>query len=255
MNHRITPLALLLTAACAGVENQLTAQDQLLLDAIAGEEDPIARGASDGGEGPVGPPPMQRECDSEGTYTGLFSHYDADGSTELEKGECGEVDADHARMDDRRRMDLLRVLTLVYDTDGDGVLADDERAPLLEDFTSRCGVLQDRLLADFDGDGDGDLSESELETAHETLRAEHDQLRGECGCDGEMERPPPGGSGMGAPPEGDRPDEPPPSCFVDTLVAEFDGDGDGELSATEREELRVTVRERILAGLPFHAEP
>ena len=174
----------------------------------------------------------------------------------LEKGECHDIDQDHQGADPNMRRDLMTVLNMVYDTDLDGTLSDSDRAQLLEDFTVRCEAMQARMLEDFDTDGDGELSELEHEAARAQVEADHEEMHsnmaGTCGPPPEDGQAPADGQ---APPEGQKGDNgPPPSCFVDSLVAEFDLDGDGELSDSELATLQDTVRARILSGERFHGD-
>jgi hypothetical protein len=281
-------LAALSTTVACGSDTLLTAQDELLLSAISGEEDYLssAREASgEQGEAPAdmgeeeraegdrqGPPPMFRECDALGTYTGLFSAYD-----ENEDGELGAPEQDEV-MDEQQgpqkgpRDHLLGMLRVVYDVDADGQFSEAERATLLADFTERCENIHAQVLAEFDADGDGELNDEEQEaarTAHqermEAARADMEECREAMGMD-ECEGKPEGGEGgerggegseggeRGAPPEGAEGEGEGPPPIRGPLADEFDADGDGEISESELETLRADVRERITSGAPPHGE-
>ena len=250
------------TVACS--QSDISAEDELLLSAISGEEDylsgaqTISADASDLGsvedeasraEGDRrGPPPMFRECDAQGTYTGLFSAYDEDGDQQLGPPEQDEVMNEQAGPPQGPREHLLGMLRIVYDNDADGIFSESERATLLEDFTARCGAIQERVLAEFDIDGSGDLDQAEQEAAHEShmsrmeaAREEMDACRDELGPD-ERERPERGERGEGPPP------------IRGPLADEFDADGDGEISESELATLRGTMRARISGGEPPNQE-
>jgi hypothetical protein len=255
-------LATFSVSAVACSQADTSAEDELLLSAISGEEDylsgaqTISEDAGDvgapGGEEAraegdrQGPPPMFRECDAQGTYTGLFSAYDEDDDQQLGPPEQDEVMNEHAGPEHGPRGHLLGMLRIVYDIDADGIFSEEERATLLEDFTVRCGAIQERVLAEFDVDGSGDLDEAEREAAHEAhvsrmdaAREEMEACRDEMGPD-ERERPEDGGE------RGERGDGPPP--IRGPLADEFDADGDGEVSESELATLRETMRERIRSG-------
>ena len=282
MSRTILLAALSTTAAC-GSDTLLTAQDELLVSAISGQEDylggaeTISGGGGDSTDGVSeeeraegdrrGPPPMFRECDAAGTYTGLFSAYDEDADGELGAPEQDAVMDEHAGPEQGPRGQLLGMLRVVYDIDVDGQFSEAERATLLDDFTARCQAIHDQILIEFDADGDGDLSEAEQETARaahqdrmEAARADMKACREAMGQD-ECDRGGREGGGEGAergdgpPPEGaegERGDGPPP--IRGPLADEFDTDGDGELSEAEVAALRAEVRERIRSGEAPHGD-
>jgi len=249
----LSALSLLALTAC-GIDYGLSAEDELLITAISAENDVVSLRASDGGSGPIEPAGMGRECDAAGDFDALFAHYDSDRDEALNKGECNDVASDHQGADPQMRDDLFSVLTLVYDADDSGDLSVGERELLLEDFTVRCEVMAARLLEDFDADGDGELSDEEHAVARAAIESDHEVMHenvdGACGPPPEKE----GKSSESASPDAERGDRP-PSCFVDSLIAEFDLDADGELNADELASLRETVRDRILAGERFHGSP
>lgn len=274
-------LAALSTTVACGSDTLLTAQDELLISAISGEEDYLSSArSSEGGSAsaPAGmdeaeraegdrmdPPPMFRECDAAGTYTGLFSAYDEDADGELGAPEQDQVMDEQAGPQRGPRDHLLGMLRVVYDVDADGQFSEAERATLLADFTERCESIHERVLAEFDADGDGALDEAEqaqARAAHEArmaeARADMEACReamgmDECGGEGgrgEGER----GDERGPPPEGAEGEGEGPPPIRGPLADEFDTDGDGEISEAELEALRADVRARITSGAPPHGD-
>ena len=83
MMLRYTPL--LITLAACGMDNQLTAQEELLLSSVGGEEEIFVD--HDLGERGAAPesdtPELFRECDTEGFYNQLFQRYDENDSKVL----------------------------------------------------------------------------------------------------------------------------------------------------------------------------
>jgi Ca2+-binding EF-hand superfamily protein len=245
MNFRFV-IALAL-AGCAG-GSAGSAEDQIAMYAISSED---ARASDDSTEAAVAesfaaPRPMG-ECDPRGAFAETFDRFDHDGDGAIEGEESDEVDEELGPRDEAHRGPreaMWELLSTVYDTDGDGELSDAEREDLLGDFEVRCEAMHDRLLADFDADGDGELSEEEMEAAHDAMP---EPPEGEEGHEG----PPP----MGEEGECERPEGPPPEGETSPLVAEFDSDGDGELSDSELATLRETVRERIREGAPLLPPP
>jgi len=205
------------------------------------------------------PPPPFSECDALGRFEDLRAEYDSDGDGTLSADEEQAVlDAREERGDpaDRHMQGLWHMLGLVYDLDESHSLDDTERRTMLEDMTVRCDALQAQLLAEFDTDGDGVLSEDELAVATSEAEAAfeegHDQT-----CPGMEGGGAEGGGrpeGEGAPPEGGG--EPPEFLeggdrAVPPPFVEFDTDGDGLLSDSELTTLRETMRERIRSGEPL----
>lgn len=234
-------VAVVLLAGLSGcnADDGATAVETLLMASISGEEDSLARSES----APADFLPLGRECDANGAFDELFVMYDTDAS-----GDLAGQESEDARGDwpvDRHQMMMLDILHNVYDTDGSGDLSDAERAVLLDDFTVRCETLAAKLTEEFDADGDGVLSDAELEVARAALeeRRPEEKAEMEARCEGatasaEGERP--AGPPDGAPAEGELPPSP--------LIAEFDADGDGSLSAAEQANLVTVVRARIRAG-------
>lgn len=245
--------ALALLAGCASLQSStLSAEAELLLSSINGPEETLSARAAFGAvstEEDPDAPPMMHECNPDGFNAELFEQYDADRSGELGDEESSDVTDAHAGRDDMQRREAemrFHLLGLIYDTDEDGALSDDEKAPLYEDFTARCEVLNARLLEEFDADGDGELSDEELATAEETLKAErdamHEEMEGRRGEEGD-----PLGA-HGPPPE-------PGSRQVPPGMEEFDTDSDGTFSDDELATCREALRERVRSGEPLFEPP
>lgn len=248
----VLSIALSLSSALVGCESSdsaIPAEGEILLSTTGGEEEGLSSRASFGSLAPSGDPdqpPMMRECDASGTYTGIFSEYDADADEHLDEGESASVEDAHGGRDEMAARDAemrWHLMLLIYDTDEDGSLSDAEKSPLFEDFTARCEVLSARLLEDFDADGDGELSASELATAEEAIEAEREAHRAEM-----EER-------MGERPEECGPPPEPGSRQVPPGLDAFDTDGDALLSDAELSTLRDALRERVRSGEPIVEPP
>lgn len=261
-------------AGCAATSDLLDAVDELALSATTGGEESALGGTMSPAAIPSAerPDPF-RECDATGGFEALFTRYDADGDGVLDAPEEDDVHAARGdRTDEEARMVGAQwaLLVAVYDTDGDGAIGDSERAVLLEDFTARCEAVQDLLVTAFDTDGDGVLSATEEEAARAALdeaMANHEPPPGieaegaACGCpgpDGEHgeghDGPPPADGDTSGRPAGPPPESagaPAPGEIPPPLLDEFDTDGDGALSDTERAALQSTMRERIRTGAPL----
>ncbi len=259
-------LAALTLSACDGDlgVDALSAENELLLTALSGEEESLSR--SDDGDSAYGDPmgddaggdrpPLMRECDAEGTYTGLFSDYDADASGDFSEEERGEVEEARDGRDQHEQMRRVFAFTIIhriYDADDDQELSDSEKETLFADFSERCEVLHDRLVDEFDADGDGELSEDELQTAGDTLKERHEERREECESESPMAdeassgEPP--SEGMGEGPPGGEGEPPDPRDMVDQLLLEdFDSNGDGEWSDDELAEMQAELRARVVSG-------
>lgn len=244
---------LALLAGCGSVASStLTAADELLLSSINGPEETLAARAAFGAvstESDPDAPPLFHECNPDGFNAELFEQYDADHSGALEDAESSDVEGAHAGRDDmeRRQAEMrFHMLGLIYDTNEDGSLSDDEKAVLFEDFTARCDVLNAKILADFDADGDGTLSDEELQTAAETLDAEREAMREEM-----EERMGEAGDPLGA----HGPPPAPGSREVPPGLEEFDADSDGTFSDEELASCREALRERVRSGEPLFEPP
>ncbi len=267
------------TFGCADLKDELSATEQLLLSAVSGAEDSMSgeTGArmEDDGSGAGGPqggdraaaPPMFRMCDAEGTFQGYVEAYDTDESGLVDGEETEDVMREHAgRAEGPREGDprehFLHLLRVVYDVDQSREFEEGEMAQIFDDFTVRCEVIQEQLLAEYDADGDGALSEAEQDAARvgqeEKLRAEREEVEA---CRDEM-GPPPEARGEGGPGEGGEGGEgrgeggpgaggAPP---FGPLEMEFDADEDGALSEGELATLRDTLRDRIRSGAAPHPE-
>ena len=251
MRFLLFPLALTLTStlsACDSSGTTVSADGEILLSTTGGAEEGLTSRDTMGDLAPSGDPdqpPLGRECDASGTYTGIFSEYDVNANQSLDTGECQSVQDAHADRDDLAQRDAemrWHLMLLIYDLDEDGALSDTEKSPLFDDFTTRCQVLAAKLLADFDADDDGTLSDSELATAQATIEADQEAQR--AAMQQAMADHP---DQMGPPPE-------PGSREVPPGLESYDTDSDGLLSDAELSTLRDALRARVRAGDPI-AEP
>ena len=245
--------AFALLAGCSSLSSStLSADDELILSSINGPEETLASRAAFGAvstEEDPDAPPLFHECDPDGFHAELFEDYDADTSGALDGTEPDDVSDAHAGRDDmeRRQAEMrMHMLGLIYDTDESGDLSTAEKSVLFEDFTVRCDTLNAMLLADFDADGDGTLSESELQTAADTLNADREAMRAEMD-----ERAGEAGDPLGA--HGERPE--PGSRGVPPGLEDFDTDSDGQFSDAELATCREALRERIRSGEPMFEPP
>ena len=115
-----------------------------------------------------------------------------------------------------------------FDTDGDGVLSDAEKAAMREAMRKERPApppMREEMLKRFDTNGDGQLSENERAAMQEKMREER-----------------------GGPPRGER------GASHDEILKRFDADGDGVLSDAERktmrEKLKAERQEAPPAGTP-----
>ena len=268
----LIPLITLITG-CTTSLGSLAVDAALLLSATSGaEEKTVSSGdavSPDDLPAALTPDPF-RTCDAGSTYADLFGQFDADTDGVLDAAEAGTVQDtfDQAPGGADRLWMQWGMLLLAYDEDLDGALSETERATLLADFTTRCEVLQDKLIADFDADGDGVLSEAEQATAEAALAAEEAEHHS---CEGM------GGEGDTAGPEGDGPPDgdsgarggdpfhlgPPEGAMVEVdgvpiappLLDEFDANADGTLDNDEIAALRAAIRGRITSGDPLMPPP
>ncbi len=181
----LSSLALLVLLIGCGQTEQLSAQDELTLAAISGEEEDLAEGSVDLMPSDADAQPMFRPCDAEGALASVLATYDGDGD-----GTIGP-DEEDAVLEDREggpaarhRARRWEGLAFIYDSDDSGDLAEAERAGLLADFTERCTAIHARILEEFDADADGELSEEERAAAREA----RESRRMERGEDGECNR-------------------------------------------------------------------
>lgn len=129
-------------------------------------------------------------------------------------------------------------LAPIYDADESHTLEEAELTLLQADLTAGCGARNGALLADFDVDADGVLSQIEWDSARIARRAAHDEERDALDTDGngELSR-----------------DE--HDAARAALIATWDADEDGELSAEERIELRADMQALVRAGDPLPPLP
>ncbi len=186
---RVLPISLLFLVGCDAGE-QLSAQAQLTLEAISGEEEDVVEGDGDLMAGDQAARPLFRPCDAERALENVVATYDANEDGAVGPEEEGAVSEDLAgdRRGSQRRLRRWSALAFIYDADDSGDLSDAERADLLADFTERCEVLHAGILEEFDADGDGELSEDEqsaVREAREARRAERAEGHDGEGCNGE----------------------------------------------------------------------
>lgn len=167
---------------------------------------------------------------------------DLDGDARTPEDRLGRFDAgEFEQMSREERRERMRAMRAEWearmDTNGDGVVDDDERLDAM--LSSPRGR---RLLEEFDADGDGMLGESE----RQALRDE--QARREAERERRMlDRYDTDGDGVLSPEEElARRDEQSRQRRerMEQMAAEFDRDGDGELNADEQANARQTLRER-----------
>lgn len=163
----------------------------------------------------------------ERTRAKALERFDADGDGELspEEGQrarramrSGErkrgIDRDRENFRSRGER-VRREIAERFDTDGDGVLNENERLEAREAMRLRREKEQAVLLEKFDADGDGELSRVERQAAQDAHRAKREEQRQQ-------------------------------------LIERFDADGDGELTGDERraagDEMKRAQRARKNAG-------
>ncbi len=254
-------MLLTLTLACSGLTS-LDATDQLMIDAISGEEEAfVAKGLYDEEAQPDEQTeevaPLFRPCDPAGLFEDLKADADTDADGELSNPEERSCNAEHKG---RERGPLMEMLGMVYDLDQSHELDESERETLFEDFEARCEAIHARVLEDFDADGDGELNEEEKESARAALEEEREARRAEHEAAMEEQGGPPeqGQQGEGPPEGAEGTDGERPSMEergIPPWAASYDVDGDGQLSDEELSTLRAEARERIRNGEPPFEPP
>ncbi|OCA04008.1 EF-hand domain-containing protein [Akkermansia glycaniphila] len=116
-----------------------------------------------------------------------------------------------------------------YDTDGDGILNDDERKTLLADADKVRDEARRRFISQFDRNKDGKLDAQEQAELKKALSHQHKrhQRRGQPHPGGPP--PPPNSSGRNEPP-------PPPALYIlaqKLLLEKFDANRNGKLEPEE----------------------
>ena len=239
---RLSPFILLAAIGCnAALEtDELTAQEELLIQTISAEEENIIQGMEEGMEGPQ----LFGQCKRAEFFAKKLQQFDFNSDSELQEEEVDEIKEHHkgkGKHKARRLRKLMNMLLWVYDVDQDGELSDSEKEELFADFDARCEAMHAQLLEEFDVDGDGELSDSEKLAAEEAIQARHEEHKAER----EARKEEMGGEGKeGCDKKGEREGLP---RFAD----EFDLDENGEISADELVSLRQEMRERIRTGKPF----
>jgi Ca2+-binding EF-hand superfamily protein len=181
----IPALAALVMMACT-TDPTLTAENELILSAIAGEEEDLRQGEGDftsnalRQNGEIDMPALLRICRAADSYSEILGRYDDDGDGQLseeERSEVWQARQDRPEHHRRHRAQLWQRLLRIYDTDCDGQLSEEERSALMDDFSARCEALHQRLLETFDADGDGQLDEDEMEALRADLQARRQERR------------------------------------------------------------------------------
>ena len=238
------------------IDNSLTGEEEILLTALSGQEevfsnhDIAARGMQNISEMPI----LFRQCDAQASFEDLFSQYDSNSNQELEQTEEEQVCSEHkerATHQQRRARHMMKLLEYVYDIDGDGVLSEEEKLPMYEDFNQRCEAIHSQIIEEFDVDGDGLLSEEERAAAHAEAQTRlHDGDRHSDHEDGEMHEGnhPEGNHGPG---HHDEAQENHAEEGLPPFARSYDVDADGVLNATELETFRAETREAIRSGDAF----
>ena len=240
----ILPLTITFSAGCdtgeLGVDS-LTAGEELLITTISGEEEALVGDIIGDEVATIGAerPEMFRMCESDTFFDELFTYYDENISGSLESEEREEILAGRPTREEHeahRLRHMMDMLIWVYDLDESGIIEKAERPDLFDDFTIRCEVLHEKVLADFDADGDGELSDEEKQAAHDAQKAKHDANKKEFEKEG---KPHKGklGSLFGMDPPN-----------LPKFAQEFDLDEDDDLNAEELATLRSTMRDRIVSG-------
>lgn len=141
----------------------------------------------------------------------------------------GAPGAERARKRGAHMMLLRRLLLDKYDHNGDDLIDGDERRELLRDAHEAKSKALRALIARFDKDGDGKLDAAELDALQ---RAVQPAVRIRTAMRSHA---------PGVPPPSFEPIPPPPPeagpvalLVQQLLIANYDGDGDGKLSETER---------------------
>jgi len=235
----LSPLVLMLGCNSFSPETELNAEEELFMKTISAEEDNLVQDVEDEMEGPN----LFRECNRGSFFEKAFERYDSNADRELQQAESDQVleeRPERKRHKMKRMRKMMDLLLWVYDIDQDGSISETERQDLFADFDERCENMHARLLAEFDLDGDGELSDEEKEAVRammEEKRSEHrakrEENRENREENGEREQ------GLFA---GDQ---------LPKFAQEFDLDENGEISDTELETLRQTMRERIRSGEKF----
>jgi hypothetical protein len=151
----------------------------------------------------------------------FMARFDTDGDGVISESERAAI---REAMMERRREDMLRRMTPRFDADGDGVLNDEERKAAEEALETMRIEREARFMARFDTDGDGVLSDSERQSM-QTSFERGPREGGNRGPGGEWGGPPAGGDWFG-------------QGGVQTRVApemleRYDLDGDGLLNMDE----------------------
>lgn len=229
--NRVHLSALLFAAGTTGcgLDYDLHAVESLVISAIDGAEDYLTSDPTAiSGE-------LFRDCDTAAVYADLFDVYDEDGDGALDRGEADAAVAEVAAGASQEA--LLALVKLVYDLDDDGSFSQSELDTLFADFSERCDALQAELVTELGASGSGAGGEAsggragagDLHAPRDPERGEMDACRRSCS-----------GAATGE------------SAGVGPVLAEFDGDGSGDLDDGELEDARGTLRGRLRRGEDPH---
>lgn len=217
-------------------------------DAVAGEEaaNDLDPNSAD----------QHEPCDFDRLRERVIANYDQDGDGVVNDTERGEIEED-LRDAARDRPRILRLAKRVrrhawhavrwaFDTNGDRVLDDAERAELIAAAEQRCQIRRERILTTYDTNGDGQLSAEErvqfrsdrrmriVEKVQELLdrydtdgnlvldQAERQAMKADLIARARARRA--------------------------AVKARFDANGDGTLSAEEIDALKAAIREGFANG-------
>lgn len=147
-----------------------------------------------------------------------LAKYDADKNGELSKEEIAALKA--GRSDDMLKQHGGKMITKRFDTDGDGVLSDAEKATMdekLGEMKQKVAQMLDQGLGRADTNQDGALSADEIEKIRQFQKARDAMAEGEGDAPGKGKGGPMGRMGMG---NGE-------------LIAQIDTNADGTLSKDE----------------------
>jgi len=246
-----------LVACSTGGDDPFSAEDELLLTAISGEEEDLARISSDllPDGATVGRPALFRVCGVGSTHQQLWQQYDLDVDGALSEDERAALWSERSpveRVQLVRRALRFKRIRRVYDEDENAELSPAERANLEADFTARCQVKHDDLLAEFDIDDSGVLEPPE----RLVVRAERLENALEFRADF-LDSWDADGDGHIDPDEAREIRDAIPAqieAYRVEQLALFDANGDGVLDADERAAQRAQQREWIAAGLDLRGQ-
>jgi len=186
-----------------------------------GDRGPQRRGAErgEGAEGRRGP----------GMGPELLEQFDTDGDGKLSETEREAV---KAHMEAKKAAFIKK-----YDLDADGALNDEETAAMKATIKEKMEAMKAELLTKFDADGDGELTGEERKAAGEAARPLIAEITGGFGMFGRGQT------------QGDKSRRGPQNAesreaMKEQILENFDADGDGKLSETERKAAGEAMRSK-----------